>query len=170
MTHFAQRAAKGTQVSRYFSTGTRNDLGLLGGAGGRLPQHGQTSKLVTVLGNFSAKGDLCRRLPRRNVTAGCHGGVGRTRGVGCALGVGVGLGGGPDGTQDFPPGFKSLKLHYHPITAAWVVGAELALAFPLARSICRRCSSAAKRRLFRPRRPFHCRSRLPCAPLGHQAR
>jgi hypothetical protein len=31
------------------------------GGRGRLLQHGQTSKLVTVLGNFSAKGDLCRR-------------------------------------------------------------------------------------------------------------
>ncbi len=59
MTHFAHRAAKATKISRYFST-AREIVGLPGGPG-RLLQHGQTSKLVTVLGNLSAKGDLCRR-------------------------------------------------------------------------------------------------------------
>jgi hypothetical protein len=71
MTHFAHRAAKATKISRYFST-AREMVGLPGEPG-RLLQHGQTSKLVTVPGNFSTKGDLCRRRrdakPRQDVTA-----------------------------------------------------------------------------------------------------
>jgi len=55
MTHFAHRTAKATKISRYFST-AREMVGLPGGPG-RLLQHGQTSKLVTVLGNFWAKAD-----------------------------------------------------------------------------------------------------------------
>jgi hypothetical protein len=72
MTQFANRAAKGSKFSGVFFYGTRNGLGLPRG-GGRLLQHGQASKLVTVLGNFSAKGDLCGRRrdakPPQDVTA-----------------------------------------------------------------------------------------------------
>ena len=59
MTHFAQRAAKETKISRYFST-AREMVRTPREGRARLLQHGQTSKLITVLRNFSAKGDLCR--------------------------------------------------------------------------------------------------------------
>jgi hypothetical protein len=76
MTNFAHRAAKGPNFhgiflrhEKWFRTSR--------GAEGRLLQHGQTSKLVTVLGNFSAKGDLCPRRrdakPRQDVMAASDG-------------------------------------------------------------------------------------------------
>ena len=72
MTHFRAPRCKKDRDFMVFFYGTRNGLGLPGGRG-RLLQHGQTSKLVTVLGNFSAKGDLCRRRrdakPRQDVMA-----------------------------------------------------------------------------------------------------
>src|SRR5438874_11129012 len=59
MNHFAHRAAKAIKISRNFST-AREWFRTPRGGRGRLLQHGQTSKLVTVLGFFSAK-DFCRR-------------------------------------------------------------------------------------------------------------
>jgi hypothetical protein len=62
MTHFAHRPAKGTKIHGIF---LRHEKWFrTPGGRGSSPSTGQTFKLVTVLGNFSAKGDLCRR--RRN--------------------------------------------------------------------------------------------------------
>jgi hypothetical protein len=54
----APRCKRNQDFTEFFY-GTRNGLGLRGA--GSSPLTGQTSKLVTVLGNVSAKGDLCHR-------------------------------------------------------------------------------------------------------------
>jgi hypothetical protein len=110
---------KRNQIFTLFFYGTRNGLGLPGGA-----ESSPSTRSNVQTGNgarrFFGKSRPLPQTTRRKATAGCHGGVGRTRGVGrglgvgphlpvhgvgvgVAVGVGVGVGVGPPCTQYLPP-------------------------------------------------------------------
>jgi hypothetical protein len=130
MTHFAHRPAKGTKIHGIF---LRHEKWFRTRGAGSSPSTRSNVQTGNGPRKFLGKRGPLPQTTRRKATAGCHGGVGRTRGVGRGLGVGphlpvhgvgvgvgLGIGVGPDCAQYRPPVSKLLPPPFPPQTIIWL--------------------------------------------------